>query len=46
MYGTVESWPEPLIEHRTGSALGAQVEAIQLCDWKGCSLAVPLLDLT
>ena len=34
--GTVESQPEPLIEHLgTGSALGAQVKAIQLCDWKG-----------
>ena len=30
---------------RTWSALGAQVKAIQLYDWKGWSLAAPLLDL-
>ena len=30
---------------RTRSALGAQVEVIQLCDWKGWSLAAPPLDL-
>ena len=46
--GTVESWPEALIEHlgkRTQSALGAQVKAIQLWDQKGLSLTAPLLDL-
>jgi len=42
---TVESQPEPLIEHlgkKSQSALGAQVKAIQLYDWKGWSLAAPL----
>ena len=29
---------------RTSSALGAQVKAIQQCDWKGWSLAAPPLD--
>lgn len=46
--GTVESWPEPLIEHlgkKTWSALIVQVKAIQLCDWKGWSLAARFLDL-
>ena len=45
--GTVESQPEALIEHLgkgPNSALGAQVKAIQQCDWKGWSLAAPLLD--
>ena len=42
--GTVESRPEP--GERTWSALRAQVKGIQLCDWKGWSLAAPLLDLT
>lgn len=45
--GTAKAEPEPLIEHleeETWSALGAQVEAIQLCDRNGWSLAVPLLD--
>jgi len=44
---TIESRPEPLIEHlgeRTGPALGAQVKATKLCDWKGGSLAAPLLN--
>jgi len=45
--GTVESWPKPLTENlgKDWSALGAQVEAVQLCDQKGWSLAAPLLDL-
>jgi len=46
--GSAESRPEPLIEHmeeEAWSALGAQVKAIHLCDWKGWSLAAPLLDL-
>jgi len=44
--GTVESRPEPLIEHlgKGPVALEAQVKAIQLCDQKGWSLAAPLLD--
>ena len=29
---------------RTWSAVGAQVKATHLCDWKGWSLAAPLLD--
>lgn len=51
---TVESCPEPLIEHingklstsweRTQPALGAQVKAINLWDQKGWSLAPPLSD--
>ena len=34
--GTVESWPEPLIDQLGEEllALGAQVKAIHLCDWK------------
>jgi len=47
--GTAESQPEPLTEHlgaqRTRSALGAKVKAIHLCNWKGWSLAAPLLHL-
>jgi len=45
--GTVESQPEPLIDHlgKDRSALGAQVKAVQLCDQKAWSLAAPLLDL-
>ena len=31
-------------EANTESATGAQVKAIHLCDWKGWSLAPPLLD--
>jgi len=40
--GTAESRPQPLIEHlgkEPPSALGAQVKAIQWCDWKGWSLS-------
>ena len=38
--GTAELQPEPLIEHleETWSALGAQVEAVHLCDWKTSGL--------
>jgi len=45
--GTVESQPEPLIDHlRQGpSAIGAQVKAIHLCEQKGWNLAPPLPDL-
>ena len=44
--GTVEPQPEPLIDclRQALSATGAQVKAIHLCDWKGWSLALPLLD--
>jgi len=45
--GTVESRPEPLIDHlrqALSTAVGAQVKAIQLCDQKGWSQAAPLLD--
>ena len=42
--GTVESQPEPSPEVNTESAMGAQVKAIQLCDWKGWNLAPPLVD--
>jgi len=45
--GTVESRPESLIEPpeaSTESAAGAQVKTIHLCDWKGWSLAAPLLN--
>ena len=40
--GTAESQPEPLIEH-LGKGSGQPWE--QRCDWKGWSLAAPLLDL-
>jgi len=45
--GTIESWLEPTDwspGERTGSALGAQVKAIQMCEHKGWSLVAPLLD--
>jgi len=45
LLSTVESRPEPLIEHLETtplSALGAQGKAIHLSDWKGWSLASPL----
>ena len=43
--GTVESRPEPLIDHvKQRPAEGVQVKAIQLCDQKGWSQAPLLLD--
>lgn len=45
--GTAKAEPEPLIEHleeETWSALGAQVETVQLWDRKVWSLAAPHSD--
>jgi len=46
--GTVESQPEPLIDHLGKDWVSperVQVKAIHLCDWKVWSLTPPLLDL-